>query len=285
MVSILRISVLLGLIVGYGLLFAATEQQLARGSLTLSAAKPAGFYRATSGYLRQLVAETLFIKASVYLGGALLRNSAPSGYGDTLANNLQVIAALYPRFLAPYYYAQAFLPPISLELAEKTSTILATGIAAHPTDHYLRLSHATNYFLAMNEPLKGAAAFADAAKLPGAPPLFGRLAAMLSAQGGDLTAGLIMLKTIQAAEADPGVRQRYQEEIDIFAQALVVEQALQAYQAKYGFPAESLARLVPEFLPVLPEIDGPYVLIYDPPRLQLKRPGPKEKKDKGIPWL
>jgi hypothetical protein len=285
MAGVARVLLLAGLILGYGLLFAAREHQLARGSLTLEIAKPASFYRATSGYLHQLTAEMLFVKAGVYLGGALLSNAAPAGYADALANNLQVVSELYPRFLAPYYYAQAFLPHISLEFAEKTSTILQNGIAAHPEDHFLRLSHAANYFLAMNEPLKGAAAFADAAKLPGAPPLFGRLAAMLSAQGGDLTAGLIMLKTIQAAEADPGVRQRYQEEIDIFEQALVVEQALQAYQAKYGSPAESLARLVPEFLPVLPEIDGPFVLIYDPPRLQLKRPGPEQKKEKGIPWL
>ena len=43
----------------------------------------------------------------------------------------------------------------------------------------------------MNEPLKGAEAFAEAAKLPEAPPMFGHLAALLSAKGGDIAAGLI----------------------------------------------------------------------------------------------
>jgi hypothetical protein len=75
----------------------------------------------------------------------------------------------------------------------------------------------------MNEPLKGAEAFAEAAKLPEAPPMFAHLAALLSAQGGDITAGLISLKTMLAVEKDEVVQTRYEEEIVIFNQALEVQ--------------------------------------------------------------
>jgi hypothetical protein len=124
----------------------------------------------------------------------------------------------------------------------------------------------------MNEPLKGAEAFTEAAKLPKAPPMFGHLAALLSAQGGNIAAGLISLKVMLAGEKDEVVRKRYEEEIVIFEQALQVQKALNAYAGRYGnIPAE-LEQLIPEFLLELPEIKDSFVLSYDPPNLHLKRP-------------
>ncbi|MFH2122305.1 MAG: hypothetical protein ABIJ50_02295 [Pseudomonadota bacterium] len=280
---IVRALVLTGLVVLYGLVFTVQEQKARDRAVSLEIALPVNFYRIAAGYVRQLAAEMLFIRTSVFLGGVPPGTPATS-YAEPLGNNFEVMTQLYPRFIDPYYFCQGFLTPISPEAAAKAATVFETGIAAFPEDLVLRFFYGTNFFLAMNEPLKGAEALAEAAKLPKAPPMFGHLAALLSAQGGDITAGLISLKTMLAGEKDEMVRKRYEEEIVIFEQALEVQRALNAYTVKYGAAPQALKQLVPEFLPQLPDIQDSFVLIYDPPNIHLKRPEKKKKSESGIPW-
>ncbi len=280
---VLRILLLAGIVGLYGWFFTLQEQKGAERQESLTMALPVGFYRIAAGYMQQLAAEMLFIRTSVFLGG-MPPGTPPTSYEEPLGNNFEVMTRLYPRFIDPYYFCQGFLVPISPEAAARASTILATGIAAHPDDFILRFFYGTNFFLAMNEPLKGAAALAEAAKLPDAPPLFGHLAALLSAQGGDITAGLISLKTMLAAEQDEGVRARYEEEIVIFEQALMVQNGLTAYIKKYGAAPPTLEQLIPEFITSIPDIKDSFVLVYDPPNLHLQRPDRKKRQATGIPW-
>lgn len=280
---VVRALLLAGIIGLYGWFFTLQEQkgEERQGSLTM--ALPVGFYKMAAGYMQQLAAEMLFIRTSVFLGG-VPPGTPPASYEEPLGHNFEVMTRLYPRFIDPYYFCQGFLAPISPEAAARANTIFETGIAAHPNDFILRFFYGTNFFLAMNEPLKGAAALAEAAKLPEAPPLFGHLAALLSAQGGDITAGLISLKTMLAAEQDEAVRARYEEEIVIFEQALVVQNGLNAYIKKYGAAPPTLEQLIPEFITRIPAIKDSFVLVYDPPNLHLQRPDRKKKQETGIPW-
>jgi len=283
MTVIARVIFLAGIILLYGFVFSVQEQKAQEHERSLEIALPVSFHKIAAGYLKQLAAEMLFIKTSVFLGG-VKPGTPPDGYADALGNNFAVMTSLYPRFIDPYYFCQAFLPPISPESAAKASTIFETGIVAHPDDLVLRFFHGTNFFLSMNEPLKGAAAFAEAAKLPKAPPMFAHLAALLSAKGGDIAAGLISLQTMLAAEKDKAIRTRYQQEIVIFEKALNVQTALNAYTSKYGDAPKTLQQLVPEFLPQLPEIKDSFILVYDPPTLRLQRPDKTKKAKTGIPW-
>lgn len=275
--------VLTGLIFLYGVIFCAQDQRNQERNVTLNLALPVNFYQIAAGYGKQLAAEMLFIRSSVFLGG-VRPGTPPTSYEEALANNFEVMTRLYPRFLDPYYFTQSFLPSISKESAARAAGIFETGIAAYPEDLILRFFHGTNFFLAMNEPLKGAKAFTEAAKLPKAPPMFGHLAALLSAQGGDIAAGLISLQIMLAAEKDEVVRTRYQEEIVIFKQAMGVNEAIKAYINKYGTTPKSLEQLVPEFLQGIPEIKDSFILVYDPPNLHLQRPDRKKKIESGIPW-
>ncbi|MBU1564049.1 MAG: hypothetical protein KJ630_00300 [Proteobacteria bacterium] len=218
----------------------------------------------------------LFIKISVFMGG-VRPGTPPVSYAAPLASNFESISLIYPHLIDQYYFCQSFLPYISIESAATANAILERGIATYPADLFLRFFHASNFFLAMNEPIKGAKAFAEAAKLPNAPPMFGHLAALLSAQGGDIAAGLISLKTMLAKEKNEKVRNRYNEEIVIFQQALEVQKALKAYISKNGTAPKILEQLVPEFISGIPEIMDSFVLIYDPPVLHLKRPDRKKK--------
>lgn len=264
------------LVVLYGCIFVVQEKQARAMDISLEFALPANFHKIATGYLKQLDAELLFIKTSVFIG-SLEPGAPPASYVDALGNNFEVMTSLYPRFIDPYYFCQSLLTPISPEAATKASTIFETGIAAYPNDLVLRFFHASNFFLSTNEPLKSAEAFAEASTLPGAPPMFAHLAALLSAQGGEIAAGLISLRTMLAAEKDEVVRTRYQEEIVIFEKALEVQKALDLYSKKYGDSPKVLKQLVPEYLLRLPEIKDSFTLVYDPPTLRLERPDRKKK--------
>lgn len=276
--KVLRSIFFAGLVILYGGFFVVQEQRAQTRETSLAFALPTSFYTIAAGYLKQLAAEILFIKTSVFIGG-IKSDSSLASHVDALGNNFEVMTNLYPRFIDPYYFCQAFLPSISAEAAGMASKVFETGIAAYPNDFILRFFYGVNFFMAMNEPLKGAEAFAEAAILPNAPQIFARLSALLSAQGGNIQAGLISLKTMLAAEKDEMVRARYREEIAIFEQAMRVQEALNAHAAKYGIslPPQSLQELVPEFLPQLPEIKDSFVLVYDPPTLRLQRPDKKIK--------
>ncbi len=279
---IVRWVVLAGLVLSYGVIFAAQYQKAQGHTLTLDIALPPNFYKITTGYIKQLAAEMLFIRTSVFLGG-VRAGTPPISYADALGNNFEVMTQIYPRFTDPYYFCQGFLTPISPESAARANIIFETGIAAHPDNFFFRMFHGTNFFLSMNEPIRGAQAFAEAAGLPNAPPLFGHLSALLSAKGGDITAGLLSLKVMLEAEKDEAVRARYEEEIVIFEQALVVQNGLTAYIKKYGAAPPTLEQLIPEFITSIPAIKDSFELVYDPPNLHLQRPDRKKKQATGNP--
>lgn len=276
MLALVRCLFLSLLLASYGVVFFVQERQAQSQAPSLQIALPVSFQKITTGYLYQLAAEMLFIKTTVFLGGLKI-GASPATYAKALGNNFAVMTSLYPRFIDPYYFCQAFLPHIAPEEALKANSILETGIKAFPTDFVFRFFYGTNYFLSMNEPLKAAKVFAEAAKIPSAPPIFGHLAALLSAKGGDIEAGLISLKTMFAAEKEEAVRARYQREIGVFEQAIQVGRALAAYEKKYGYSPETLEALIPEFLQELPSIQDSFTLIYDPPNLRLERPVEKRR--------
>ncbi|MBM9603177.1 hypothetical protein [Desulfopila inferna] len=270
----IRTSILLVALVLYGICFALQEKYAGEQEVVLKPSLPANYYRIVAGYTRQLTAEMLFIRTGVFLGG--VKPGTPhENYERALANNLEVTTELYPRFLDPYFYTNSFLPIISEESASRAACIFENGIAANPENLILRFFYGTNFFLAMDEPLKAARAFSDASELSDAPPMFSRIAAILSAQGGEIAAGLMSLKTMHAAEENEMVRARYEEEIAIFEQALEVQQALKAYMTRYGSAPETLDQLVPMFIDGIPEIKDSLVMEYSPPDLHLKRPTKK----------
>jgi hypothetical protein len=266
-----RYLILSGLIVGYGLIFSTNDKLIMKHNVSLSYAKPTIFYEIVTGYLKHFSAEILFVKSSVFLGGAIEKKLDTSTYADVLSHNLKTMTELNPRFLAPYYYAQGFLPNISYKHAVDTNLILENGIVALPNDLFLHFLYGTNCFLHLNDPIKAAEVFASASKLQNAPPLFQHLSAILAAQGGEIEAGLVSLKTMMAVEQDTVVRNRYKDEIDSFEKALIIQNAMKEYTNKYGSFPVVLTKLVPEFLPEIPAIGSNFILDYEPPNLHLKR--------------
>ena len=86
--------------IGYALVFLLQERLFQGAAVQLAPVPTAQFLRVTTGYLKQLVAETLFVQSGVFLGGVPAGTDAKT-YAPVLAHNYRQITALYPEFQDP----------------------------------------------------------------------------------------------------------------------------------------------------------------------------------------
>lgn len=235
------------------------------------------FLHACSGYWRQLTAETIFVKTAVFLGG-VKPGSDKNAYASALANNYRQITLLYPEFRDPYYFTQGYLPYLNQDAAKAANEILATGLVTYPDNYELRLFMGFNYLNNLSQPQKAAAVFHEAGLRPNAPPFFAYLAALFSANGGDLQVALITLRALNEAENDRQVKDRYQHEIDLIKKAIGLLHAAKNYQAAHGGFPDIPERLVPDYAAEIPDFMPYFQLVWQPPQVRLKRPGPEELK-------
>lgn len=269
--AINRILFLFFCLIIYGVSYTCFDRNMQDRPIELQPAPPFKMLQVSSGYLRQITSAMLFVRTSVFIGG-LKAGVDELDYEINLAHNFKTMTSLYPEFIDPYFFANSILAPISKYSAKEASAILRTGIEALPDNFTLRFLHAFNYFHNLEQPLSAAEAFNEAAKLENAPIVFSRLAAIFSAHGGNLTAGIIMLKTMAQAEENEAVRERYLEEIKYFKKTIVVQNGIDAYVKEHNKPPEHLECLVPEYLATLPVMEKKFVLVYEPPHLYLRRP-------------
>jgi tetratricopeptide (TPR) repeat protein len=276
----------------YAGIFLWQERLFAEREQVLSFVPAARFLRACGGYWRQLTAEAIFVKTAVFLGG-LRPGSNKEAYAPALANNYRQITLLYPEFRDPYYFTQGYLPYINEKAAKAANDILATGLATYPDSYELRLFMGFNYLNNLNEPLQAAEVFREAGQRPQAPPVFAYLAALFSADGGDLQAALITLQMLNEAENDATVKDRYKHEIALLEKAIGLFQAAKRYQAAHGEFPDIPERLIPDYVKEIPEFMPYFQLVWQPPQVRLQRPAPaqldrykgqKGAKD-GVPFL
>ncbi|WP_310600875.1 hypothetical protein [Desulfobulbus sp.] len=259
------------LMVAYSLVFLAQEKLFLDRPVNLQPIPTASFLRATTGYLRQLTSEILFVQSSVFLGG-VEAGTDPNTYAPALAHNYQQITTLYPQFIDPYYFAQANLSNVSPEMAQATNDILITAKKAYPTDLIYPFFQGFNLFRYLDKPLEAAEVFRQASLLPEAPPMFSRLAAILTAQGGQLHAAIISLQVMVRTTDDERIKKRCYKEMEMFRQALKVQKAVNDFYTDHHRYPGSLDELVPGFLPALPTFGDAFVLTWNPPNVGLKRP-------------
>ena len=269
----LRHFLFLPVLLAYLAIFLAQEKLFTDSVTELRPVPSAQFLRATAGYLRQLTAEIIFTQSAVFLGG-VKPGTDPQSYGPVLAHNYRQTTLLYPEFKDPYFFAQGYLPYISHNLAASTNEILETARSAHPDDFTFILFQGVNLFRHMDAPLEASALFKQASFLPGAPPYYERLAVILAAEGGMMEASILSLMALWKNTDDMALKQRYQEEMDIFKAALAVQKAANAFQVeRLRYPA-TLDELVPDYLPALPNFGRAFELTWKPPVVGLKRPMP-----------
>jgi len=248
-----------------------TQETLPRLAPTL----PAKVQKVASGYMYQLLAEMLYIKTTVFLGGRE-PGQDPQGYAPSLTEHFSAISTLHPNFLDTYFLCESSLSSLGPEYARHANTVLEKGITGLPDNWILPFFKGFNHFRYLDEPREAAVILHSASRLPKAPALIGHLASVLSAQGGDIYAGLMWLKAMLATEEDEMIQKRYRKEIAIFEDAVRVLKAIQEYRNTFHHPPMTLDVLVPNFIPQLPEIKGNFILSWTPPTLRLIRPDPEQ---------
>ncbi|MEN8141320.1 MAG: hypothetical protein ABFR97_08875 [Thermodesulfobacteriota bacterium] len=258
-----------GLLFLYGILFAWQENIQGTTLSRLSYPLPLAAQRVALGYLQQLGAEMLFVKASVFNGG-LESGRDPLDYADPLAQHFSASAALHPQFVDTYFLCQATLPYINDEYVRKANEVLAIGTKARPDDFIPPFFHGFNHMYFLNEPLEAARIFRVAAARPNGEPL-AHLANILAAEGGDVLAALLGLKVMRAAEKSEEMQRRYDTEIAALEKAVRVLEAITLYKKENGVPPDQLPDLVPRYLESLPDLGSIFTLEWQASHLAVVR--------------
>lgn len=261
----------------YLVIFAYVDKVMQDSRPELQTAPPLKLLQAVGGYLHQITAEILFVKTAVFLGRG---NIKPNEHEVAIAQNLFTTVLLYPDFIDPYYYSESFLAPISKRSAKVANIILEKGIDTYPRNFVFLFFHGFNYYRYLNDPLSAAKAFQKASSISGAPPMFAHLAAVFAASGGDIAAGLIMLKIMEKGETNIITKQRYQVEIKDYEKALIVEKAISSYQNNHHASLKTLEDLVPNELKELPKLSKFFEFQWDGKKLSLIRPTRKKSNQK-----
>lgn len=231
--------------------------------------------RAAWGYMHQLGAEMLYIKAAVFLGGRAPETKSES-YAPTLSEHFDVMSRLHPKLIDTYYLCESSLSWISPDNTRFVNRILDRGIQARPKQWMLPFFEGFNYWRYLNEPKRAASSLWRAVDTHVAPGWVGQLATILAAENGDIYGGMVWLQAMLEKETDPAIRSRYKADLAEFRKAAQVLQAVKRYQKVYGHKPARLHDLVPEFLPALPVMSEGYILSYKEQHLHLQR-----KKKKG----
>jgi len=266
-----KLAFLVLVVMVYGFLFGTQERLSQNVKPVLAIPLPSVIQKAVMGYLRNLGGEMHFIRTAVFLGGHFT-NYPDETYANGLSANFRTMVDLNPYFIDSYFLCQSTLSRIDAKRAREANAILQIGMAANPDNWILPFFQSFNYNHYLREPRKAADSLRIAAKIDEAPDWLEHLASIRAAQGGDILSGLVWLKAMYSTEQSEGLRAKYSREIEDFEAALNVQKAILAYQKKYGRILASLDHLIPEFLPALPTFNEPFVLVWNPPDLQLKRP-------------
>lgn len=255
--------------------FFLQERQVRHAPPHLSPTLPARVHKIAAGYMYQLLAEMLYIKTTVFLGGRTPDQEHHS-YAPTLADHFSVISTLHPDFIDTYFMCESSLSSLGHDYAQKTNAVLENGIAAKPDNWILPFFKGFNHFYYLDEPLEASTVLYSASQIPEAPVWLGHLASILSAKGGDIYAGLIWLKAMLATEKDEITQARYRNEIIVFEKAVQVLKAVREYENTFNHSPPALEDLAPKFLPRIPTLEEGYTLVWNPPTLRLTRPSKKK---------
>ncbi len=258
------------LLVCYGFLFATQDKRAGIASADISPSLPTGVLNVLGhSYMSQLIAESLFIKTAVYLGG--LNKQMDEANLEIMGNHFKTISRLHPQFLDTYYRSESVLAHRGGRFVLAANEILDHGRSALPNEVAIPFFEGFNYFHYLNEPTKAGEILRIASNIPNSPQWIGHLASMLMASGGNIRTGLIWLKGMLSATKDEGEKKRYSKDIIAFEKALQVQQALDRYARKHGAYPETMSALLPDYLGALPTWEGEYMLEYHSPTLFLRR--------------
>ncbi|OGP34145.1 MAG: hypothetical protein A2X88_07170 [Deltaproteobacteria bacterium GWC2_65_14] len=173
------------------------------------------------------------------------RNMAPGEY-DRLYVLLQAVGNFDPRFVVPYILGGMVLGDSPRHVREALD-ILDRGAKSHPTDWRFPFYIGYTRYFSLGDPLEGAKALEEAARLPESPPYLPLLAARMFAEGRAPETALAFLERMVREETDPArleILNRRIGEVIVERDIQALEKSVAAYRAAAGALPGALDDLV-----------------------------------------
>lgn len=163
-----------------------------------------------------------------------------------LAHLCDIVTDLDPRAEHVYRFAGLVLP-WAAHRVDDALRLLHKGVVNLPESWLLRYHLGMTYYLFLHDAARAAEHLGAAARLPGAPPLVTRLAALLGAQQHGAATTLEFLREMRDQSTSPQVREVLEKSIAEAQTALLLERldaTVATFQARTGRLPASLDELV-----------------------------------------
>ncbi len=173
------------------------------------------------------------------------RRMTPGDY-DRLYVLLQTEMNFDPRFVVPYIMGGIILGDSPRHVHEALD-ILDRGARNHPADWRFPFYIGYTRYFSLGDPLGGARALEDAARLPESPPYLPLLAARMFSEGRAPETALTFLERMVGEETDPvrlEILNRRIGEVIVERDIQILEKAVAVYKEKTGDLPGTLSELV-----------------------------------------
>ena len=193
------------------------------------------------GY-QNIVADVIWLRIIQVFGD---RTVTEDGY-NWIYNALDAVTTLDPRFVEAYLAGSMTLT-VMADHVEQSNQILKKGIAADLNQWKIPFILGFNYFNFLGDYRRAAEYIEMATAMPGRPDWLPLLAARLHVQADAPQLALEFLARVYDATTDGGLRAKLEirmKEVMIERDLMVMERAVERYQARHGSRPEHLSQLV-----------------------------------------
>ncbi len=214
---------------------AAQERKALPVDMQTPIALPGPLLRISALEYKGLVADFLFLKAHVFLGGTHERTTTPRVTDEEwqwLLSVLKTSIALDPQFLDPYYLAITNLVWDG-GMIKEANELLDEGRKARPWDWLLPFYMGFNHFYFLKDDLTAAELLMEASRKPNAPQVITSLASRLAYRGAHTVNAIAFLEGILSQEKDEKRREEYRLRLDALKGIAVIEQAVEYFKGQF----------------------------------------------------
>lgn len=193
-----------------------------------------------------IASDYLFLHALVFLGTTDERTERPRvkpWEWKWLYSVVDASASLDPYFYDPYYFAQAQFTWGPMMIQE-TNTLLERGSHARDWDPMLPFFIGFNYFYFLHDDESAGVYLMEAAKKPGADPMYAGLAAKLAYKSNRTEIAIAFLEEMAKKTDDEALKKTYEVRIEALRDILSLENAVAVFKKKFGRVPQHLDDLV-----------------------------------------
>lgn len=220
----------------YSLSRTENQRKLLQQDSETSYVLPSSILKITSLEFDGLASDFLFLKALTFYGETLSRRERPRIKEQEWRWMYDVLNAstdLDPYFSDPYYFANANFT-WEAHMVKEANTLLAKGNRYREWDWTIPFFMGFNEFYFLHDNAKASEYFMQGSKRPNAGPLLGKLAVRMAYKGNRTKIAIVFIQETLEKTKDNVTRKELETRLEALRGILTLEQAVKAYQDKYG---------------------------------------------------